>query len=541
MKKINSNFESLNKKKLNAVVAIESCVKSTLGPAGNVVLLESYSMKATKDGVTVAKSIELEDAEENLIGNFFKTAASTTVDEAGDGTTTSIVLSASIFKNALKAVSVGANPIKVKDGIQKAAKMVVSFINDLSIDVSDDYEKLKQVAIVSANGDVEVGNLIIEAFKKIGKTGVITVEEGKAKEHELKIVEGMQFDRGYISSVFVTKQEKMIAEMDNPYILIYDKKISSTKQVLHLFEQVAREGRSLVIIADDVEGEALNTMCINKYAQILKIAAVKAPGYGDRRKDLLEDIAVLTGGKVISEEIGLKLKDTTLEDLGLAKRMVISASDTTIVEGLGDSEKLQTRIEQIKNQILNESSQYEKDKLQERLAKLSGGVAILKIGGITEEAAKECKDRVDDAYQAVKAAISEGVVPGGSVSLLYARNMILDKANEFAGDEIFGFKAVCDALLAPLSVILENAGRSDAAVVFEKIFEAHKKGEKNFGLNVRSNEYCNLVEKGIVDPKKVVRCSLTNAAFVASTLISTGAIIANVKEKDASAMNMPMM
>ncbi len=519
---------------LKVVNLLERSVKTTLGPAGKFVLLDqSYgSPKMTKDGVSVVKAIELEDGVENSIASFFKTAATHTVDAAGDGTTTAIVLCANIFKTALKAASVGANVVKIKEGIEKAVDLVVKELSSLRTEIKNDFEKIKQVAVVSANGDEEIGSLITDAFKKIGHDGVINVEEGKTRDHELKIVEGMQFDRGYISSYFATNTDKMIAELENPCILIYDKKISSVQNILPVLKMVHEKGKSLLIIAEDIDGEAISTMIVNKLRGLLQVVAVKAPGFGDRRKEICQDIAILTGGNVISEETGGKLENVTFNDLGSARKVTITANDTTIIEGAGQAESTQARVKQIKSQITEATSEYDKEKLQERLAKLTGGVALLKVGGATEEAAKECKDRVDDAVQAVKAAIEEGIVPGGTVALLYARKAITNAVNSVKSvDERIGYQAVYDAIESLLEGILSNAGRKDAAVVFAKIQEAQDAGNKNYGYDVRKNEFCDMLKAGIVDPFKVVRSALQNAATTASMLLVSDVAITNLKEE----------
>lgn len=532
----------LNETKINVINLINDAVKSTLGPAGKCVLIDQgYSFKMTKDGVSVAKAIELNDAEENAIAKFFKTAASHTVEEAGDGTTTSIVLASTIFKTAYKSVSCGANSVSVKKGIDEAIKIAVNTMESLKVKIADDHEKIKQVAIVSANGDEKIGELITNAFEKIGKEGVISVEEGKSRDHELSVVEGMQFDRGYISSYFKTNEEKGIAELENPYVLIYDKKISSIQSLLPILKAVAEVGKSLFIIAEDIDGEALTTLVINKLKGVLKVVAVKAPGFGDRKKEICEDIAILTGGSFITDEVFGKLENVTLKDLGLVQRIVVSAKDTTMIDGKGDTTAIQERVAALKNQHALATSEYDKDKISERIAKLAGGVALIKVGGSTEEAVKECKDRVDDAVQAVKAAISEGIVPGGTVSLLYAQNALKDSVKNVSGDVKIGYEAVIEALASPLNVILGNAGRNDAAVVFEKISEARKNGEKNFGLDIRNNVYGNLVEMGVIDPLKVVKCALSNAGSVAGMLLISETVISPIVEKDKDAGGMPHM
>jgi chaperonin GroEL len=527
---------------LRAVTTVEKSVKATLGPAGRFVLLEQPygGPKMTKDGVSVAKAIELKDPIENAIASFFKTAASHTVDQAGDGTSTSIVLAASIFKSALKAVAVGANAVHIKSGIEEAAKLAVESLNDLKVVITNDFEKIKQVAVVSANGDAEVGSLITDAFKKVGENGVINVEEGKTREHELKVVEGMQFDRGYISPYFATNTEKMVCEMENPLIFIYDKKITSAQSVVPILKLAHESGRGLLIIAEDIEGEAVSTMVLNKLRGVLQVVAVKAPGFGERRKEICQDIGILTGATVISEEIGYKIENVAIEHMGRARKIVITANETTIIEGAGEVSSVDSRVLQIKSQISNASSEYDKEKLQERLAKLTGGIAILKVGGATEEAAKECKDRFDDAVQAVKAAIEEGIVPGGTVSLLYAKSK-LEKAMEklVADDKKIGYEAVLKSLEAPLEAILENAGRKDAAVVFSEIRKAQANNNNSFGLDVRNNKFGNMIEMGVIDPVKVVRCALENASSIASMLVVSNVAITNMPKDEKDMPGMP--
>lgn len=540
MAKLITKDKELKNIALEAITSIERAVGSTLGPSGRMVLLEQPygAPKMTKDGVSVAKAIEFKDPVENTIASFFKTAASHTVDQAGDGTTTSIVLAANIFKSVLKASSVGANPVHIKQGIDKAVQVVLDELNALKVVITDDYEKIKHVAMVSANGDEEIGNLITDAFKKIGKDGVINVEEGKTREHELKVVEGMQFDRGYISSYFATNTEKMIAELDNPLILIYDKKISSAQHLVPVLKQVHEKGRSLLIIAEDIDGEAISTMIVNKLRGVLQAVAVKAPGFGERRKEICQDIAILTGGQVISEEVGYKLDNVSIDDLGTARKVVISANETTIIEGASDETALKSRINQIKKNIDEATSDYDKEKLQERLAKLAGGVAILKVGGATEEAAKECKDRVDDAVQAVKAAIEEGIVPGGTVALLAGRAALRKEIEKMPmDDQRLGAQAIYNSIESLLERILENAGRKDFAVVLEKIEAAQARGDKNYGLDVRNNQFGDMLKMGVIDPAKVVRSALQNAATTAAMLtLSDVAITIIPKEEGAGGM-----
>lgn len=534
----------LNEIKKNVVNLISETVKSTMGPAGKCVLVDQgYSSKMTKDGVSVAKAIELLDNEENAIAKFFKTAASHTVEQAGDGTTTSIVLAASIFNHAMKGIVYDANSVEIKKGIDEAVSIGINSLESLKMVVADDYEKIKQVAVVSANGDEEIGELITEAFKKIGVEGVITIEEGKSRDHELTVVEGMQFDRGYISPYFKTNEEKSIAELENPYILIYDKKISSFHLLLPILKSINEVGRSLLIIAEDVDGEALNALALNKLRGSLKVAAVKAPGFGDRKKELCQDIAVLTGGTFINEEMFGKLDEITIDLLGQASRVVITSKDTTIIDGKGDSVEIKQRVSLLKHQLDIATSDYDKEKISERIAKLAGGVAVLKVGGMTEEAAKECKDRVDDAVQAVKAAISEGIVPGGTVSLLFARNAIKKylNSNKLNSDKKIGYDSVIAALETPLNTILENAGRNDFAVVLDNIDKAQSNNDNNYGLNVRTNIYGNLVEMGVIDPLKVLKCALYNASSVAGMLLISESMISSLPEKDSVASAMPGM
>lgn len=520
---------------LRAITTVEKSVKSTLGPAGKFVLLEQPygAPKMTKDGVSVAKAIELADPVENCIATFFKTTASHTVDQAGDGTSTSIVLAAGIFKAALKAVSVGANSVLIKAGIDEAVEIAVSALNELKTDIAGDYEKIKQVAVVSANGDTEIGNLITDAFKKIGKDGVINVDDSKTRDHELKVVEGMQFERGYISPYFATNTEKMVAEFENCLIFIADKKISTAQHIVPILKSAHESGRPVLIIAEDVEGEAITTMILNKLRGVLQAVAVKAPGFGDRRQETCKDIAALTGATVISDEMGYKLENVSIEHFGSAKKVIVSANETTIIEGSGVSDDVTARVQQIKSQIENATSDYDKEKLQERLAKMSGGIAVLKVGGATEEAARECRDRVDDAVQAVKAAIEEGIVPGGTVSLLYAKTK-LERALEKMpiNDKRIGYEVVCQALEMPLEAILENAGRKDAAVVLDKIQSEQNAKNFHYGLDVRNNKFGNMNEMGVIDPMKVLRCALQNAASTAGMLLVSQVSVTKLPEKE---------
>lgn len=512
------------------VDALADAVKVTLGPKGrNVIIDKKFGAPSiTKDGVTVAKEIELEEPIENMGAQLVKEVASKTADDAGDGTTTATVLTQAIFSVGIKNVAAGANPMDLKRGIDKAVAEVVNALKSSSKTISTSKE-IAQVGTISANNDEEIGNMIADAMEKVGKDGVITVEEAKGTETEVKTVEGMQFDRGYLSPYFTTNTEKMEAELDNPYILIYDKKISSMKELLPVLEPVAQSGRPLLIIAEDVDGEALATLVVNKIRGALKVAAVKAPGFGDRRKAMLEDIAILTGGTVISEERGFKLENATVDYLGSAEKVNIDKDNTTIVNGAGESSAIQARISEIKTQIEKTTSDYDREKLQERLAKLSGGVAILYIGAATEVEMKEKKDRVDDALHATRAAVQEGVVVGGGVALLRAAKVLdaLKGANE---DEDTGINIIRQAVEAPLRTIVANAG-GEGSVVINKIRES----EGTFGYNARTDKYEDLFAAGVIDPTKVTRLALENAASIASLLLTTECVIADVKEKAPAA------
>ncbi|MDF2158542.1 chaperonin GroEL [Algoriphagus sp. CAU 1675] len=512
------------------VDALADAVKVTLGPKGrNVILDKKFGAPTiTKDGVSVAKEIELAEPIENMGAQLVKEVASKTADNAGDGTTTATVLAQAIFNVGIKNVAAGANPMDLKRGIDKAVAAVVAKLRENSKEISTSKE-IAQVATVSANNDEEIGNMISDAMDKVGKDGVITVEEAKGTETEVKTVEGMQFDRGYLSPYFVTNTEKMEAELDSPYILIYDKKISSMKELLPVLEPVAQSGKPLLIIAEDVDGEALATLVVNKIRGALKVAAVKAPGFGDRRKAMLEDIAILTGGTVISEERGFKLENATPDMLGRAEKVNIDKDNTTVVNGAGDAAAIKGRIAEIKAQIEKTTSDYDREKLQERLAKLSGGVAILYIGAATEVEMKEKKDRVDDALHATRAAVQEGVVVGGGVALVRA----VDALNDLKGsneDQDTGINIIRTAIEAPLRTIVLNAG-GEPSVVINKIRE--NKG--NFGYNARTDEYMDLFEAGVIDPTKVTRLALENAASIASLLLTTECVVADVKE-DSPAM-----
>jgi chaperonin GroEL len=507
---------------------LADAVKVTLGPKGRNVIIEKKfgAPTVTKDGVTVAKEIELEDPIENMGAQMVREVASKTSDVAGDGTTTATVLAQAIYREGLKNVTAGANPMDLKRGIDMAVASVVEELKKISRTISDKKE-IAQVGTISANNDTEIGNLIAEAMEKVGKDGVITVEEAKGTETELKVVEGMQFDRGYLSPYFVTNAETMEAELDEPYILIHDKKISSMKDLLPVLEKVAQQGRALLIIAEEVEGEALATLVVNKLRGTLKVAAVKAPGFGDRRKAMLEDIAILTGGTVISEEKGYKLENATLAYLGQAKRVVVDKDNTTIVEGKGKSSDIKARINEIKNQIEKTTSDYDREKLQERLAKLSGGVAVLNIGASTEVEMKEKKARVEDALHATRAAVQEGIVPGGGVALIRASRG-LDNLKPENADQKTGIEIIRRAVEEPLRMIVANTGTIDGAVVLQKV----KEGKDDFGFNARTEVFENLIAAGVVDPTKVTRTALENAASVASLLLTTEAVISEKKEEE---------
>ncbi len=519
----------------DGVKKLNDAVKVTMGPRGrNVLIQKSFGAPSiTKDGVSVAKEIELEDALENMGAQLVKEVASKTADEAGDGTTTATVLAHAIFKEGLRNITAGANPIEVKRGMDKAAEAIIEELKKAAKIVKDKKE-IAQVATISANSDEKIGNLIAEAMEKVGQDGVITVEEAKGIHDELEVVEGMQFDRGYLSPYFITNPDKMEVELDNPYILLYDKKISNLKDLLPILEQVQKSGRPLLIIAEDIEGEALATLVLNKLRGVLNIAAVKAPGFGDRRKAMLEDIAILTGGNVITEELGRTLETATIDDLGRAGRVVIDKENTTIVDGAGDKDKIEARVKQIKAQIEETTSEYDKEKLQERLAKLSGGVAVIKVGAATETEMKEKKDRVDDALSATKAAVEEGIVAGGGTALINASKKVDLKLE---GDEAIGAEIVKRAVKAPLRQIAENAG-VDGGVVVNKVMESNSDNE---GFNAATNEYVDMFEAGIIDPVKVERIALQNAVSVASLLLTTEATVSEIKEEKPAAPAMPDM
>jgi len=530
-KEIKFNLEARNLMK-EGVDALANAVKVTLGPKGrNVVIDKKYgSPQITKDGVTVAKEIELEDRFANMGAQMVKEVASKTADQAGDGTTTATVLAQSIITVGLKNVTAGANPMDLKRGIDKAVEAVVTSLKSQSQAVGDDITKIEQVATISANNDITIGKLIAEAMGKVKKEGVITVEEAKGTDTEVKVVEGMQFDRGYISPYFMTNPEKMEAVMENPYILITDKKISTMKDLLPVLEPVAQSGRALVIIAEDVDGEALATLVVNRLRGTLKIAAVKAPGFGDRRKEMLEDIAILTGGTVISEEKGLRLDAATLEMLGKAEKITIDKENTTVVNGAGDKEAIDKRVAQIRKQMETTTSDYDREKLQERLAKLAGGVAVLYVGAASEMEMKEKKDRVDDALSATRAAVEEGIVPGGGVAYIRAIEALKTLKGD-NDDENTGIAIIARAIEEPLRMIVENAG-VEGSIVIQKV----KEGKADFGYNARTDKYEHLYKAGVIDPTKVTRIALENAASVAGMFLTTECVLAEKKEENAMPM-----
>ena len=513
------------------VDALANAVKVTLGPKGrNVIISKSFgSPTVTKDGVSVAKEVELEDELENMGAQMVKEVASKTNDLAGDGTTTATVLAQSIVKEGIKNVAAGANPMDLKRGIDKAVQAIIIDLEKQAQKVGNSSEKIKQVAAISANNDNTIGDLIATAFEKVGKEGVITVEEAKGMETYVDVVEGMQFDRGYLSPYFVTDADKMIADLENPYILLFDKKISNLNEILPILEPVAQSSRPLLIIAEDVDGQALATLVVNKLRGGLKIAAVKAPGFGDRRKAMLEDIAILTGGTVISEERGFSLENATLDLLGTAETITIDKDNSTIVNGNGDAEAIKARVNQIKAQIETTTSDYDKEKLQERLAKLAGGVAVLYVGAASEVEMKEKKDRVDDALHATRAAVEEGIVAGGGVALVRTKKTLEKIATENL-DETTGIQIVNKAIESPLRTIVENAG-GEGSVVINKVLE----GNKNFGYDAKSETYVDMLEAGIIDPKKVTRIALENAASVAGMILTTECALIDIKE-DTPAM-----
>ncbi|MDT7832490.1 chaperonin GroEL [Flavobacteriaceae bacterium S356] len=518
------------------VDALANAVKVTLGPKGrNVIISKSFGApNVTKDGVSVAKEVELEDELENMGAQMVKEVASKTNDLAGDGTTTATVLAQAIVKEGLKNVAAGANPMDLKRGIDKAVSAIVADLNKQSKEVGNSSEKIQQVAAISSNNDNTIGDLIATAFGKVGKEGVITVEEAKGMDTYVDVVEGMQFDRGYLSPYFVTDADKMVADLENPYILLFDKKISNLQEILPILEPVAQSSRPLLIIAEDVDGQALATLVVNKLRGGLKIAAVKAPGFGDRRKAMLEDIAILTGGTVISEERGFTLENATLDLLGTAETVTIDKDNTTIVNGSGNADAIKARVNQIKAQIETTTSDYDREKLQERLAKLAGGVAVLYVGAASEVEMKEKKDRVDDALHATRAAVEEGIVAGGGVALVRAKKM-LEKITTDNLDETTGVQIVNKAIESPLRTIVENAG-GEGSVVINKVLE----GKKDFGYDAKSDQYVDMLEAGIIDPKKVTRVALENAASVAGMILTTECALVDIKE-DAPAAAMPPM
>ncbi|WP_103866104.1 chaperonin GroEL [Aquimarina sp. I32.4] len=519
------------------VDALANAVKVTLGPKGrNVIISKSFGAPTvTKDGVSVAKEVELEDALENMGAQMVKEVASKTNDLAGDGTTTATVLAQAIVKEGLKNVAAGANPMDLKRGIDKAVKAITTDLEKQTKEVGSSSDKIQQVAAISANNDKTIGDLIAQAFEKVGKEGVITVEEAKGTDTYVDVVEGMQFDRGYLSPYFVTDSEKMTADLETPYILLYDKKISAMKDLLPVLEPVAQTGKPLLIIAEDVDGEALATLVVNKLRGALKIAAVKAPGFGDRRKAMLEDIAILTGGTVISEERGFTLENTTIEHLGTAEKVAIDKDNTTVVNGAGKEELIKNRVNQIKAQIETTTSDYDKEKLQERLAKLAGGVAVLYVGAASEVEMKEKKDRVDDALHATRAAVEEGIVAGGGVALVRAK-AILDKVSTENADEATGVQIVNRAIEAPLRTIVENAG-GEGSVVISKVLE----GKNDFGYDAKSEAYVDMLKAGIIDPKKVTRIALENAASVSGMILTTECALIDIKEDAPAGGGMPPM
>ncbi|MBR6803122.1 MAG: chaperonin GroEL [Kiritimatiellae bacterium] len=520
---------------LNGVSKLAQAVATTLGPSGRNVIIDKKfgSPQITKDGVSVAKEIELPDPFENMGAQMVREVASKTNDVAGDGTTTATILGEAIYREGLKNVTAGANPQAVKRGIDKAAAAAVAAIAALAKPVSTN-EEVAQVATISANGDTEIGAIIADAMDKVGKDGTITVEDGKTTEMTSDVVEGMQFDKGYLSPYFVTAAESMECVLDNPYILIYEKKISNLNDMLPLLQGVAKNGRPLLIIAEDVEGEALATLVVNKLRGTLQICAVKAPGFGDRRKEMLKDIAILTGGQVISEDLGIKLESVTVDQLGTAKRVTIDKESTTIVEGAGKTSEIQGRVAEIKHQIDTTSSDYDREKLQERLAKLAGGVAVIKVGAQTEAAMKEKKDRVDDALHATRAAVEEGIVPGGGVALIRCQKAVEDCAASLCGDEKIGAEILGRAMEAPLRQLVQNAGL-EAALIVEKV----KSAEGNNGYNVATGAFVDLVEAGVLDPAKVTRSALQNAASIAGLLLTTECMITEIPEPKTAAPAMP--
>ena len=517
-------------KMLKGVETLARAVKVTLGPKGrNVVLDKSYGApKITKDGVSVAKEVELPNKFENMGAQLIKEVAQKTADKAGDGTTTATVLAEAIIREGCKAVAAGMNPMDLKRGIDMAVEAVVADIKSRSKDIKTS-EEIAQVGTISANGDRSIGEYLAQAMEKVGNEGVITVEDAKGLETELDVVEGMQFDRGYLSPYFVTNPDKMTCEYENPYIMLYDQKISNLQPMISILEAVVQTGRPLLIIAEDIEGEALATLVVNRIRGGLKVCAVKAPGFGDRRKAMLQDIAILTGGQVISEELGMKIENVTLDMLGTAKKIEVNKDDTTIVDGAGEKDLIAARAAQIRKEIADTTSDYDREKLQERLAKISGGVAVLRVGGASEVEVKEKKDRIDDALNATRAAVKEGVVAGGGCALLYATKA-LDKLEPQNQDQKVGIDIICRALQAPIRQIAENAG-VDGALVVGKLLEGK---DTNFGYNAQKSEYVDMVKAGIIDPTKVVRTALQDAASVAGLVVTTEAMVAEAPQKECS-------
>jgi chaperonin GroEL len=528
--------EEARQKILAGVQTLSRAVKTTLGPKGrNVVIDKSYGgPQVTKDGVTVAKEIELEDKHENMGAQMVKEVASKTNDKAGDGTTTATVLAEAIYTEGLRIVAAGGNPMDLKRGIDKATRAVVDHLQTLRKEISDQKE-VAQVAAISANNDMTIGELIADAMQRVGKDGSITVEEAKGFDTTLDVVEGMNFDRGYLSSYFMTDPENQECVLENSFILIHEKKISGIKEMLPVLQAVAESGRPLLILSEDVEGEALATLVVNRLRAGLKVCAVKAPGFGDRRKAMLQDIATLTGGQLVSEELGIKLDTVTLDMLGRAKKIVVRKDDTTIIEGAGNPKEIEDRRNQIRRQIEESTSDYDREKLQERLAKLTGGVAVIRVGAATEVEMNEKKDRVEDAQHATKAAVEEGILPGGGVAYVRCIPIVEKLAAELEGDQRIGAQIVARALSAPLRCIASNAGQ-ESSIVFQTV----AKGTGNFGYNALTDEYCDMFEAGVLDPMKVSRCALENAASIASLLLTTEAIIAEVPEEKPAA-NMPAM
>jgi chaperonin GroEL len=516
------------------VSKLAKAVKVTLGPKGrNVIIQKSFgSPLVTKDGVTVAKEIDLEDTYENMGARMVREVASKTSDVAGDGTTTATIMAEAIFNEGMKAVVAGVNPLQLKNGMDKAVTDIIAKLKSMSVNVKNSKTEIAQVGTIAANNDKEIGDLLAEAMAKVGKDGVITVDEGKSLKTEVEWVEGMQFDRGYLSPYFVTDPNKMESVLENAYILLSEKKLSNIKEAIPILEAVVNTGRPLLIIAEDVDGEALATLVINRLRGTMKVAAIKAPGYGDRRKAMLEDIGILTGGEVLFESLGRKLESLTLNDLGTAKRIVIDKDNTTIIEGGGKSEEIKGRIEQLRREIENVTSDYDREKLEERLAKLSGGVAKILVGAATESEMKERKARVEDALHATRAAVEEGILPGGGVALLRASNAV--KPGEIPNDEVVGYNIIVRACRAPLTQIAQNAGK-DGGIVTEKVAE----GKGNFGYNALTDVYEDVVKAGVIDPTKVTRTALTNAASVASLMLTSDALVADIPKEEKAAPPMP--